>query len=660
MRKPIFLKLALLIIPIVLVLDAIVLFLSYKTTYESNIESYQATIKNAAELATDITGGYDLEDKDQAIELSDTLSNLCSTFDVTYIFVIKPDVKNRNETYMAIGFGVDADAEAKKTRYPGIEVKGTLTDEEISVVDGKDDGVYVHEKNQFGETLTCYLPSTKHWSKKNLKMVDNKTTLIVGAEINLSSVQQGFKSKYNTISLLTVLLTLLIVGAIGLILYFRVSRPLRRITRRMSGFVADRQKGFERLDEKGSDEFAEMSHSFNKMADEIDTYIRDIETLTKKQHTQETELSISRTIQTGLLKPTFFRNGRVAINALMQAARNVGGDLYDYQELEDGKVFVAVADVSGKGISAALFMARGITLLHQYALLGHSPAKILEEYNNSLAETNPNGLFITTFVAVYDPETGDLTYANAGHNHPYILADRLVELDGALGMAAGIFGGEVYEQETVHLEPGNVVFLYTDGINEAENENMEMFGNEAMEDVLKAHMNSDRENLCEVMLQAVKEFSGDAVQSDDITMLMLRILGEKTHREITVPAEVDRLPEANRLVEEEELSGDLRDILLVVIEELFVNVCSYAYEDQPGEITLMLDPEDEGICLTVIDSGKPFDPTKDVINIREYDHETSIGGLGRYITFKLADEYSYEYRDGRNILKVRIRYNASL
>jgi sigma-B regulation protein RsbU (phosphoserine phosphatase) len=660
MRKPIFLKLALLIIPIVLVLDAIVLFLSYKTTYESNIESYQATIKNAAELATEIIVGYDLEDKDNAKECSDTLSSLCTTFDVTYIYVIKPDVKNRNETYMAIGFGPDADEEARKTRYHGVEVKGTLTDEEISVLDGKDDGVFVHEKNQFGETLTCYLPSKQHWNEKTLKMVDNETTLIVGAEINLSSVQQGFKRKYNTISLLTVLLTLLIVGAIGLILYFRVSRPLRRITSRMSGFVADRQNGFEKLNEKGTDEFAEMSRSFNKMADEIDTYIRDIETLTKKQHTQETELSISRTIQEGLLKPTFFRNGKVTINALMQAARNVGGDLYDYQVLEDGKVFIAIADVSGKGISAALFMSRGITLLHQYALLGHSPAKILEEYNNSLAETNPNGLFITTFVAIYDPETGDLTYANAGHNHPYILADRLIELDGALGMAAGVFSGEVYEQETVRLEPGNVVFLYTDGVNEAENENMDMFGDEAMEDVLKAHLNSDNNNLCGVMLQTVKEFSGDAVQSDDITMLMLRILGPKTHREITLPAEEARLPEANRLLEGEELSEDLRDILLIMLEELFVNVCSYAYGDQPGEVTLMMDAEDDGILLTVIDSGKPFDPTNDVINIREYDHENSIGGLGRYMTFELADEYSYEYKDGRNILKVKKRYDGSL
>ena len=154
----------------------------------------------------------------------------------------------------------------------------------------------------------------------------------------------------------------------------------------MENFVNDRGKDVEKLQVKGNDELAEMSRSFNLMTEEIDKYIEDIDALNKEKHTQAAELEIARNIQTGLLKPSDYENGSVCISAMMRAAKNVGGDLYDYQVLENGKVFIAAADVSGKGISAALFMSRAITLLHQYALLGYSPAKMLGEYNNTLTK----------------------------------------------------------------------------------------------------------------------------------------------------------------------------------------------------------------------------------------------------------------------------------
>ena len=157
----------------------------------------------------------------------------------------------------------------------------------------------------------------------------------------------------------------------------------------------------------------------------------------------------------------------------MTTARVVGGDLYDYRILDNGSVFVAIGDVSGKGITAALFMARAITLLNQYAKLGYSPAKILFEFNNDLAAHNPNMMFITAFVAVYDPKTGELTYSNAGHNYPYILSGKLTALNTDNGIMAGSFEDVVFPEYAVKMKPGDCLFMYTDGVTEAENKKVD-------------------------------------------------------------------------------------------------------------------------------------------------------------------------------------------
>ena len=651
MRRSIFFKIALLIIPIVLAFEVIELYNLYRTYYDTTLESCTKTTENAAEIASEYFEFFDPNEPHDTSRFSELFSHLCMEQEISYAYAVEVDVENDSERYLVIGYGETASDKVKEQRHPGDVVEGTLSDAQIRLGSGEVDQLTVHEVTELDDTLTSYVVVKQYSNIATGEYTSFEKPVIIGAELSYATFIKRFMDRFYATAVSALAFTLFQMIAIFLILYFRLRGPVRRISSNMKHFVSNREKGFEKLEVKDNDEFADMARSFNIMADEIDSYIGDIDRLTKEKHTQEAELDIARTIQNGLLKAGCFKKDSLVINACMHAARNVGGDFYDYQVLEDGRVYLCIADVSGKGIPAALFMVCAITLLRQYALLGYSPERMLKEYNNTLAGQNPNGLFITTFIAIYDPKAGTLTYSNAGHNHPYIVSDRLIELDGAAGIAAGIFDGQEYEQETVALKTGDTLFLYTDGVNEAENSSGEQFGTETLEEELKKYLSSDSVNIEEEVLKAVKAFSGDADQSDDITILTLRLAPTPTRREITVPAQAENLLKVNEIINDTQgISDDMRFQLLLMTEEIFVNICSYAYGEGTGDLTFAIDVSGDSVSLTFSDSGTPFDPTSGVIDIDDYDHENTIGGLGRYLAFEIADDYAYKYEDGRNIL----------
>jgi sigma-B regulation protein RsbU (phosphoserine phosphatase) len=649
--KSIFLKIALWITPVILLLDLAVLFVSYNITYDTTLKSCETQIKKAADIAVQYTETSDLSDRDVIGFLCSDYSYLCNLFDISYTFAVKLDVDKNTETYIAIGFGSEAAQEAKDTRYPGVVVEGMINNEELEAFHGEKECVFSLESTTFDDSLICYMPCKRNYNIEKGEYLDLDEPIIIGTEMSLRAIKRSFQHSYHLIAFLTILLTLVIVAAFAVTLYFRVSRPMSRISNRMSSFVADREKKkrFEKLEIKGNDEFSLMASSFNVMAEDIDRYIGDIDALTREKHTRAAELNIARRIQMGLLRPDRFENDRITIGTYIKPARDVGGDLYDYRVLDNGKVFVAIADVSGKGISAALFMASAISILHQFMLTETSPAKILSVYNNTLAAQNPGGLFITTFLAEWDPAAGVLTYSNAGHNLPYILSDKLVALEDAHGVAAGLFEGEEYEDATVPFGEGDILFLYTDGVNEAKNAKGGFYSTERLEEKLSACSAKGTPDMLNEILDDLNGFTHGAEQNDDITVLTLQIKPRPAEIELHIlsqPTELTRIKEA---VFSLDIDDDLKKTLYLAAEEMFINICSYAY-DEPGEVELRLAREDGGIALTLADGGRQFDPTENILDIDEYDHEHAIGGLGRFLTFSFADRYRYEYRDGKNIL----------
>ena len=646
-RRSIFVKIALILLILVMAIEVVALLFALRVTYENNVQSSEKQIRNAADVTVQFCEGYNLYNQSDEKTISDTMSYFCEMFGISYIFAVKPDLEKNSEKYLGIGFGEDASEKAKETRYPGVVVYGTLNIEQIEAYKGNTDCAVRHESNQFGDTLVCYMPCEKYYDDKTNQYKEYDDPVIIGAEISLNSINMTAINRFIKIAVLTVGLTLVVLVIFGVVIYFRVAKPLRMISDRMTSFVTDRKNGFEKLPVKGNDELAMMASSFNTMTDDIDRYLGDIDTLTREKHTREAELNIARNIQIGLLPPDISSTDNFDINAYMLAAKNVGGDLYDYRILNDGRLYLAIADVSGKGVAASLFMSRAITLLNQYAQGGYSPANILEKYNNFLAAQNPGSMFITTFVAIYDPKTCVLTYSNAGHNFPYILSDKLIVLDQAHGIAAGLFEDEKYEDATIELKPGDRIFVFTDGVNEAKNARGEFYSTEKLEEILTDCIKEKCEDISRAVLEDMNGFTKGAEQNDDITMLSICVNPEVV---LDLKAELNELVKIRESIESLDVSESLKNTMYLAAEEVFVNICNYAY-DLTGDVEVKI-IKGERIVFGFTDIGKEFDPTADVIEIEDYDHDNAVGGLGRFLAFTLADDYSYEYTDGKNILKL--------
>jgi len=253
------------------------------------------------------------------------------------------------------------------------------------------------------------------------------------------------------------------------------------------------------------------------------------------EHMQK-ELRLAQEIQEGMLRSDFEVPDlahRVDLHASMQPAREVGGDLYDFFVMPDGRVCVLVGDVSDKGMPAALFMARSIEVARVVAQLQAAPglepadpAAILAKINAALCENNPSRMFVTMILAILDPRTGRLDYCNAGHNSPYIRCrDRAsVVLDANHSAPLGVSPATAYRSAETQLRDGDMLLLYSDGITEATDDAGAMFGEERLEQALSDMPAHRAAAFTGAILGAVRRFAGSAVQSDDITVLAVRLL----------------------------------------------------------------------------------------------------------------------------------------
>ena len=238
----------------------------------------------------------------------------------------------------------------------------------------------------------------------------------------------------------------------------------------------------------------------------------------------QNELDVASKMQQSIL-PTVFPSGPgYQVFANMEPARNVGGDFYDILQLDNRQVGLAIADVSDKGVPAALFMMSSRTLMKGAAIGSQNAGQVLGEVNDFLNEDNDAAMFVTVLYAVYNPETGGLSYASGGHDPPLIVrADGSSELaPSTRGVALGVAPGIEYRHNEVRLEPGDTVVLFTDGVTEAMNADNEQFGVQRLRDVFVGNPPTDSEQANLAVFEAVREFAGDTPQSDDITCLTLR------------------------------------------------------------------------------------------------------------------------------------------
>lgn len=244
------------------------------------------------------------------------------------------------------------------------------------------------------------------------------------------------------------------------------------------------------------------------------------------------ELEIAAKMQSAILPRRFVPRNGLSICASMTPAKEIGGDFYDYFELDAHRVAMTVADVSGKGVPAALFMAVSRTLLRAVAKFSDDPADCIGQLNSLLAVDNDQMMFVTLFYAVIDTRNGEVTYANAGHNPPYVLRSQgyLEPVAQTDGIALAVFEGMDFELGHLTLAPGDGLFMYTDGVTEAFNPDGEMFETDRLEALLTAHMGSPVDDVPAAIQAAVKAFEAGGPQTDDITCLMARRTGAVGHQ----------------------------------------------------------------------------------------------------------------------------------
>ena len=345
----------------------------------------------------------------------------------------------------------------------------------------------------------------------------------------------------------------------------------------------------------------------------------------------------------------------------MIAAKEVGGDFYDFYKINDTTVAILAADVSGKGIPAAMFMMTAKTIIKDLAESGMAVNDIFTKANAKLCENNESGMFVTAWMGILDITTGNMTFANAGHNPPLLKRANgdFEYLKTRAGFVLAGMEGVRYRVGELTLYPGDRLFLYTDGVPEATNAENQLYGEERLIDFMNKNLNTEATMLLPALKANIDEFVGDAPQFDDITMLMFDYKPRKGDELMTnksFPAKTDALSDVlgfvDEMLQKYECPMKVQMAVCVAIEEVFVNVAHYAYGDGEGDMTLGIGFDDSRtITFRMSDKGIPFDPLKKPDpDITLSAEEREIGGLGIFIAKKTMDTITYAYENGENVL----------
>ncbi len=367
------------------------------------------------------------------------------------------------------------------------------------------------------------------------------------------------------------------------------------------------------------------------------------------------ELAVASRIQQEMLPKVF----PSYVYGTLEPAREVGGDLFDFF-VRDGKLFFCIGDVSGKGVPAAMLMSMIRSLFRLLSQKQESPSKILTTLNNELCRGNDTNMFITFFMGCLDLYSGVLRFGNAGHDKPFLVSEDITLLPTKSNLPLGVFPNTSYEDQTLELVHGTTLFLYTDGLTEAKNEERKQFERSGVIKVLRTFMadkNASLEKLVSSMSQAAHRFAGNAPQSDDLTMLAVRFSPENVlHEEIVLQNNVEEVTRLSAFVKDFlgklEMDRKVAAGLRLALEETAVNVINYAYpEGETGSLTILADTNHQEVRFTLIDSGMPFDPTTVLEADTTLDAQNRpIGGLGVLLTRRLTDSISYSRVEGQNVL----------
>ena len=354
-------------------------------------------------------------------------------------------------------------------------------------------------------------------------------------DVSINSIVDAMKDYAIKISLALLFAALIIAWFMSRLMKKMVADPINSIADAAVSYVEDRKQGIEKdhfssLNIKTVAELENLANVMAEMEKDLTLHEEHIKEITAEKERINTELSMATQIQESMLPsifPPYPDRKEFDIYAAMDPAREVGGDFYDFFLVDENHLGIVIADVSGKGVPAALFMMISKTILQNCAMLGSPVSDVLTQTNESLCAENKMDMFVTAWIGILDLQTGKMSCSSAGHEYPAVMSDsRTFELvRNKSGFVLGGFEGLRYQAYEITLKPGDKIFIYTDGVPEATNIHNELFGTDRMIDALNANSGGTPQEILAEVRRAVDEFVGEAEQFDDLTMLCLEYKG---------------------------------------------------------------------------------------------------------------------------------------
>lgn len=488
------------------------------------------------------------------------------------------------------------------------------------------------------------------------------TVAIVAADLSVTGINDAI-SKVIT----GVIISVIGIMSVVIIAYYQVIRqkivnPIETLNKTTENIIEHIENDETlSINIRTNDELERLANSFVEMNKRLKEYIRQNAVITAEKERIGAELSIAGTIQENAVPnifPAFPERKDFDIYASMTPAKEVGGDFYNFFLVDDDHIALVMADVSGKGIPAALFMMVANILISDRTRIGGTPAEILEYVNNSICANNEADMFVTVWLGILELSTGKMIAANAGHDDPavYRKGGDFEIIKNRHGIAIGALGGVHYKNFEIQLNKGDKIFLYTDGVPEATDNNEELFTISRMVQALNNYKKEKPQDIIDGINRSVIDFVGDAPQYDDLTMLCLELMEtEDVDNMLTVEALNENLQTVMDFVdgflEENGVSAKTQMQVDLSVEEIFVNIANYAYGNGTGTAEISVKSDGGEITVMLKDSGIPYNPLKKPDpDITLSTEERPIGGLGIFLTKKNMDTVTYEYSNNQNVL----------
>ncbi len=469
-----------------------------------------------------IEGYLETLQKDEYYEQVQKFLNACQTnSSLEYCYVYVPNEEDLVYIWDADGNGKACDL-GEHEQYMEDGYKATC----MAIAAGKESeyafGVQTKDET-YGYIVSMIIP---------IYNSEGDTVAIAGADASVPEVTDSIKQFLRVVALNIALVVLVCSVGFFFVVRRKLVRPIGMLNQAAGEIVNNLESGGEvSFNIHSGDEIEGLARSFEKMYGEVRDYIERLSEITVEKERIGIELSVAKEIQASMLPsifPAFPERTDVDIYATMDPAKEVGGDFYDFFLIDPQHLGIVIADVSGKGIPAALFMMISKTMIKNRTLTGGTPAEVLAFVNNELYENNKAEMFVTAWLGILDLESGTLTAANAGHEYPVLRRKGGVyePIRDPHGLVLAVMGNMQYVDYEISLSPGDMLYIYTDGVTEATNEQDELYSEQRMVEALNRHTEENCEQLLHAMSKELQDFVKDAPQFDDITMLALTYYGQ--------------------------------------------------------------------------------------------------------------------------------------